>query len=29
MGGHTSTIDFTDEVIRRVRTKLEVWTSLN
>ena len=29
MGGHSSTTDFTDEVIRRVSTKLEVWTSLN
>lgn len=28
LGGHASTTDFTDEVIRRVRTKLEVWSSL-
>ncbi|MBX7233103.1 MAG: hypothetical protein K1X65_01885 [Caldilineales bacterium] len=25
LGGHASTTEFTDEVIRRVRTKLEVW----
>jgi isocitrate/isopropylmalate dehydrogenase len=28
LGGSTSTIAFTDEVIRRVTTKLEVWTAL-
>lgn len=28
LGGHATTIEFTDEVIRRVRSKLEVWTSL-
>jgi isocitrate/isopropylmalate dehydrogenase len=28
LGGHASTSDFTDEVIRRVRTKLEVWSTL-
>jgi isocitrate dehydrogenase (NAD+) len=28
LGGSTSTTDFTDEVIRRVRTKLEVWKAL-
>lgn len=28
LGGSTSTTDFTDEVIRRIRTKLEVWKSL-
>ena len=28
LGGHASTTDFTDEVLRRVRTKVEVWTSL-
>ncbi|MBM7841882.1 MULTISPECIES: isocitrate/isopropylmalate family dehydrogenase [Herpetosiphon] len=28
LGGHTTTTDFTDEVIRRVKTKLEVWPSL-
>jgi isocitrate/isopropylmalate dehydrogenase len=28
LGGHTSTTEFTDEVIRRVRRKLEVWSSL-
>jgi isocitrate/isopropylmalate dehydrogenase len=28
LGGHASTTEFTDEVIRRVRTKIEVWSSL-
>jgi isocitrate dehydrogenase (NAD+) len=28
LGGHESTPGFTDEVIRRTRTKLEVWSSL-
>jgi len=28
LGGHASTTDFTDEVIRRVRLKIEVWSSL-
>ncbi len=28
LGGPASTTEFTDEVIRRVRTKLEVWKSL-
>ncbi|HEX6548608.1 MAG TPA: isocitrate/isopropylmalate family dehydrogenase [Candidatus Dormibacteraeota bacterium] len=28
LGGHATTTDFTDEVIRRVRTKLDVWASL-
>jgi isocitrate dehydrogenase (NAD+) len=28
LGGHSSTSDFTDEVIRRTHTKLEVWSSL-
>jgi isocitrate/isopropylmalate dehydrogenase len=28
LGGHASTTDFSDEVVRRVRTKVEVWTSL-
>jgi isocitrate dehydrogenase (NAD+) len=28
LGGHAGTSEFTDEVIRRVRTKLEVWASL-
>jgi isocitrate/isopropylmalate dehydrogenase len=27
--GHASTIEYTDEVIRRVRTKLEVWPQLS
>jgi isocitrate dehydrogenase (NAD+) len=28
LGGHAGTSEFTDEVIKRVRTKLEVWSSL-
>lgn len=28
LGGHASTSEFTDEVIRRVRSKMEVWESL-
>jgi hypothetical protein len=28
LGGHASTSEFTNEVIGRVRTKLEVWASL-
>ncbi len=28
LGGHAGTREFTDEVIRRVRSKLEVWASL-
>jgi isocitrate dehydrogenase (NAD+) len=28
LGGHHGTTEFTDEVIRRVRTKLEVWATL-
>jgi isocitrate dehydrogenase (NAD+) len=28
LGGHDGTTSFTDEVIRRVRTKLEVWATL-
>jgi isocitrate/isopropylmalate dehydrogenase len=28
LGGHAGTTQFTDEVIHRVRTKLEVWSSL-
>jgi isocitrate dehydrogenase (NAD+) len=28
LGGHVGTTEFTDEVIRRVRTKLEVWATL-
>jgi isocitrate dehydrogenase (NAD+) len=28
LGGHAGTVEFTDEVIRRVRTKLEIWASL-
>jgi len=28
LGGHAGTTEFTDEVIRRTRSKLEVWASL-
>jgi isocitrate/isopropylmalate dehydrogenase len=28
IGGHASTSEFTDEVIARVRTKIEIWSSL-
>jgi isocitrate/isopropylmalate dehydrogenase len=28
LGGHSGTTEFTDEVIRRVRSKLEVWAAL-
>jgi isocitrate/isopropylmalate dehydrogenase len=28
LGGHAGTIEFTDEVIRRTQTKLEIWASL-
>ncbi len=28
LGGHASTTDFTDEVIRRTRQKLEIWSAL-
>jgi isocitrate dehydrogenase (NAD+) len=28
LGGHSSTTDFTDEVIRRTRQKLEIWSAL-
>jgi isocitrate dehydrogenase (NAD+) len=28
LGGHASTTEFTDEVLARVRTKLEIWSSL-
>jgi isocitrate/isopropylmalate dehydrogenase len=28
LGGNSSTTEFTDEVVRRVRTKLQVWSSL-
>jgi isocitrate dehydrogenase (NAD+) len=28
LGGHSSTTDFTDEVIARTKTKLEVWSTL-
>jgi len=28
LGGHVETTEFTDEVIRRVRSKLEVWSAL-
>jgi isocitrate dehydrogenase (NAD+) len=28
LGGHATTSEFTDDVIRRVRTKIEIWASL-
>jgi isocitrate/isopropylmalate dehydrogenase len=28
LGGHAGTTAFTDEVVRRVRTKVEVWAAL-
>ena len=28
LGGHATTTDFADEVVRRVRTKVDVWSSL-
>jgi isocitrate/isopropylmalate dehydrogenase len=28
LGGHVGTTEFTDDVIARVRTKIEVWSSL-
>jgi isocitrate/isopropylmalate dehydrogenase len=28
LGGHSSTTEYTDEVIKRVRTKIDVWSSL-
>ena len=28
LGGHAGTVEFTDEVIRRTQTKLEIWSSL-
>ena len=28
LGGHATTSEFTDDVINRVRTKIEVWSSL-
>jgi isocitrate/isopropylmalate dehydrogenase len=28
LGGHASTSEYVDEVIARVRTKLDVWSSL-
>jgi isocitrate/isopropylmalate dehydrogenase len=29
LGGHASTSEFTDEVVARVRTKLEIWSTLD
>jgi len=29
IGGHSSTTEFTDEVLARVRTKLEIWSTLD
>jgi hypothetical protein len=28
LGGQASTTEFTDEVIRRVQTKIDVWSAL-
>jgi len=28
LGGHAGTTDFTDDVIRRTKSKLEVWSTL-
>jgi len=28
LGGHASTSEFTSEVVSRVRTKVEIWSSL-
>ena len=28
LGGHASTTEFTDEVIHRVKTKIDVWSAL-
>jgi isocitrate dehydrogenase (NAD+) len=28
LGGHAGTAEFTDEVISRVRTKIDIWASL-
>jgi len=28
LAGHAATTEFTDEVIRRVRTKIDVWSAL-
>jgi isocitrate dehydrogenase (NAD+) len=28
LGGHASTTEFTDDVIARTRTKLEIWATL-
>jgi isocitrate/isopropylmalate dehydrogenase len=28
LGGHSATTEFTDEVIRRTRQKLEIWSAL-
>jgi isocitrate/isopropylmalate dehydrogenase len=28
LGGHAGTTEFTDDVIRRTRSKLEVWATL-
>ncbi len=29
LGGHAATTEFTDEVIKRVRSKLEIWPTLS
>jgi isocitrate/isopropylmalate dehydrogenase len=28
LGGHSTTTEFTDEVISRVRTKIDIWSSI-
>jgi isocitrate dehydrogenase (NAD+) len=28
LGGHATMTEFTDEVVERVRTKVEIWSSL-
>jgi hypothetical protein len=28
LGGHATTSEFTDEVVSRVRTKVEIWSAL-
>jgi isocitrate dehydrogenase (NAD+) len=28
LGGHAGTTEFTDEVVRRVRTKVDVWSAM-
>jgi isocitrate dehydrogenase (NAD+) len=28
LGGHSGTREFTDEVIRRIKTKIDVWSTI-